>query len=428
MVQKISLFVLFLWSIANTAQVNNSSPYSYFGMGDITNQTTVSSSTMGGIGTAFSSGSEMNFLNPAGQSALQMTTFNIAGNSKFLNVSDNNASQDTNITTLSYLAIGFPITKKGGFVVGLQPNSSMGYNVIENITDADGDIVEINYYKGKGGTNRLFGSFGYEVIDNLSFGVEGEYIFGKTTNEITNAREAVVYSTKHLFVSKLKGASVKLGTQYKKEIKGLNISTGATVKFGNEINTNSNETFYTFSYINGGEVVKDVLIDNEDISGNVSRPLQWSVGAGIGKANNWYTSINYTAQNATSFHNVISVNNNRVQYNPSSSLNLGGYWIPKVNSLTNYWDRVAYRAGFRYQDTGLAIKPVSATEDFTSINDFGMSFGLGLPVGNQMSKLNIGFEYGSRGGLENGLIKEEYYNIRLSLNLVDKWFKKNKIY
>lgn len=52
--------------------------------------------------------------------------------------------------------------------------------------------------------------------------------------------------------------------------------------------------------------------------------------------------------------------------------------------------------------------------------------GLGLPVGNAFSSINLGFEYGRRGTTFDGLIKENYANVFLSLSLSDKWFVKRK--
>jgi hypothetical protein len=64
---------------------------------------------------------------------------------------------------------------------------------------------------------------------------------------------------------------------------------------------------------------------------------------------------------------------------------------------------------------------------FIDIKDFGISFGLGLPIGNQLTRLNISAEYGKRGEKTNSLIQENYVNLRLGLNLAEKWFQKNKI-
>ena len=64
--------------------------------------------------------------------------------------------------------------------------------------------------------------------------------------------------------------------------------------------------------------------------------------------------------------------------------------------------------------------------EFTSINDYGISFGLGLPIG-RYSKIDTSFEYGQLGSTDNGLTKESYFNFRLALAFGDKWFTRRQI-
>jgi hypothetical protein len=55
-----------------------------------------------------------------------------------------------------------------------------------------------------------------------------------------------------------------------------------------------------------------------------------------------------------------------------------------------------------------------------------MSFGVGLPVGNVFSNANIGFEFGKRGTQKQNLIQENFYTLKISLSLNDRWFEKRK--
>jgi hypothetical protein len=229
-------------------------------------------------------------------------------------------------------------------------------------------------------------------------------------------------------MSRLSGASFKLGGQYEKEIKEkITARIGATVQLENSINADSDEYFYNFDYSAGAAISHDTLIANTNVAGKITRPMKLGAGLGIGKKNNWFVGMDYTSQQALNFDPSIFINNNKIRYEDASSLKFGGFWVPKSNSLTSYWNRVIYKAGFHYDNTGLAIKTQPTATEYTSINDFGISFGLGLPIGNQLSEINLGFEYGKRGRTDNGLVQENYYNLRLSLNLVDKWFRKNKI-
>ena len=88
----------------------------------------------------------------------------------------------------------------------------------------------------------------------------------------------------------------------------------------------------------------------------------------------------------------------------ASTLSIGGFYIPKYDSFNRYWKRIVYRAGIRFEDTGLRIN----NED---IKEFGISFGVGLPVGRIFSNANLGFEFGSRGVQYSQLSERKFYKI-----------------
>ena len=75
----------------------------------------------------------------------------------------------------------------------------------------------------------------------------------------------------------------------------------------------------------------------------------------------------------------------------------------------------------RFEKTGLVIKD-------ESIKEFGISFGVVLPIGDTrlLSNANIGLELGQRGTTKNNLIQENFINVQLSLSLNDRWFQKRK--
>ena len=141
-----------------------------------------------------------------------------------------------------------------------------------------------------------------------------------------------------------------------------------------------------------------------------------NLGAGFGVAHKWFVGVNYfnTSKGLT---NPLESNTN-VKYKATSRLSVGGFYIPKYNSFTSYISRVVYRVGTRFEKTGLVLNN-------QPIEDFGINFGLGLPVGG-LSKINIGVELGQLGTLNSGLIKENYGNIMLGFSLSDLWFIKRK--
>ena len=145
------------------------------------------------------------------------------------------------------------------------------------------------------------------------------------------------------------------------------------------------------------------------------------------KSKKWAASLDYSFQDKIELGGNLLNRNPKLAFRKSSQLSLGGFYIPKYNSISSYWDRVIYRAGVRSQQTGIMVDGSGNGTQFNDVNDFGISFGVGLPMSNEISRLNLGFEFGKRGTTDNGLIEESYFNFKLGLLLSNKWFRKREI-
>jgi hypothetical protein len=427
MIKKILIAFLLLTSVAFLAQRTNSSPYSYFGIGEEFSGTTVEQSSMGGIGVAFNHYKYLNFTNPAAYADLRYTVYSFGVLNNDLTVKSGTSNQNVNSTSLSYFALGFPIGRKAGLSFGLQPVSSVGYSLTNSIKDSNGDTSEISLFAGNGGVNRIYSSFGIKVAKGLSLGLEADYSFGNVDNSITNQRANVSLGTKYNEVTVLEGTSIKLGAQYQKELKNkLILNAGATFKFGNNLNVTGNDYLYSLTFNQSGfESPRDTVSSNE-INGKFNLPFKSILGLGMGKQDKWYAGVEYENQDAISTKGLLASTNGAYRYGNSNRISLGGFYLPKINSISNYWNKVTYRAGVRFEKSGLLVDGSGNNTNFIPIDDFGMSFGLGLPL-KQLSTVNMGFEFGKKGTTNNNLIEENYFNFRLSLSLTDNWFIKRKI-
>jgi hypothetical protein len=427
MIKKILVAFLLLTSVTFLAQRTNSSPYSYFGIGDEFSQTTVEQSSMGGIGVAFNHYKYLNFTNPAAYSDLRYTTYSFGILNNDLTVRSGDTKQNVNSTSLSYFALAFPIGKKAGLSFGLQPVSSVGYSLTNSITDSDGDISEISLFSGNGGVNRIYSSFGIKVAKGLSVGVEADYSFGNVDNSIINQRVDVTLATKYKETTFIEGFSVKLGAQYQKELKNkLVLNAGATFKLENDLKVTGDDYLYSLSLGSSGFEVPRDTISTTTIDGEFNLPYKAILGVGIGQFDKWYAGLEYENQDAISTSALLASANGAYRYGSSNRFSLGGFYLPKINSISSYWNRVTYRAGVCFEKTGLLVDGSGNNTNFTPIDDFGISFGLGLPL-QRLSTMNMGFEFGKRGTTQNNLIQENYFNFRLSLSLTDTWFIKRKI-
>lgn len=421
MIKRITLFVFVLSSAIITAQKNNTSPYSFFGIGEETSYKTVEEIHMGEIGVAYKNPLKLSFSNPASLASLRLTNYSLGVESKLLRITDGTNSGSASSSALSYLALGFPVSEKAAFSFGLQPNTTVGYSLTEEFRDDEDTLTEVNLYTGEGGTNKVFAGFGINLFKDFNVGIEGSYIFGNIENKLLNRRDEVILATMHKTKSTLKGFNVRIGAQYDTKLnEKLMLSTGAVIDLESNLKNEGNEYLYTLVNTSTDiESPRDTLVNNS-INSTIKKPLRTTLGLGIGEENKWYAGVEYSFQNALNFEDGILNSNTKISYAKSSRISLGGFYTPKYNSISNYWQRVTYRAGVKYKETGLVV-------DNTSINDFGMSFGVGLPVGQQLSNLNLGLEFGKRGEKNNGLVKENYINLRLSLTLNDKWFLKKTL-
>ncbi|CAM1371922.1 hypothetical protein [Tenacibaculum xiamenense] len=428
MIKRFILGILTLGTTTIVAQRNSASPYSYFGIGENFDQLTVEQSSMGGIGVAMKDTYHLNFTNPAANADLRVTTYAIGGSLSFLTLKESNGSSSGKSTNLRYIALGLPLGKKMGLTVGLQPFSSVGYGLLNSTYSGD-DLLEISRFTGSGGTNRLYAGFGAYLFKGFSVGAEASFIFGNIENNIFNQKNNVSLGTKYEEELNIRGGQFKFGAQYETELKNkLKFNTGATVVLESDLSATGSERLYSLTLSNTGiEQGRDTLY-TRNISGNITMPYKAAFGVGLGKTDKWYVGINQEFRKAITTSNGINTATNGYQYESGRKLSMGGYYIPKINSISSYWDRVTYRAGVRFEKLGVLVDGLGTGQNLTSIDDFGINIGIGLPLPKLLSNVNLGFEYGQRGTINNNLVKENYFNMKLSLSLNSlNWFIKRKI-
>ncbi len=421
----IVIFATLFFSISSFAQLNNTSVYSYFGIGDRNDLGSTENISMGGIGVALHDSQQINFKNPAANANLKLTSYAVGLVNKRMTSKQNDDSQKAMATHLSYLAMGFNFNDRGGVSFGLQQNTTVGYDLLTKTYEGDdssNDLLEASFYQGDGGTNKIFFGAGYEVVKGLDIGIQGNYIFGKTENIILNEIAGNSLISKYETISNVKGFIVDVGFQYRRKLsEKINLHIGGNFELNNEFDIDEQEYLYSVA-----STPRDTILNNSN-KAKLINPLKSTLGVGFGKENKWYAGANYSFQNALDLVESINLRDS-FKYQNYSKFSVGGFYTPKFNSLLKYWNRVTYRAGFNFEQSGLMVDNDAGSGNFNSINSFGISFGVSLPVGKQISNLNIGFEYGKRGSTNNGLIQENYLNLRLGLSFNDKWFKKKQIF
>jgi hypothetical protein len=343
--------------------------------------------------------------NPAAYSKLRLTAYSAGISHKQYRLKDWNEEQNISVTNLDYLSIAFPLAKNAGMGFGIMPYSSVGYTL--NSTSTNGQGAEVtNFFTGEGGLNRLYASIGFEPIKNLSLGVTANFNFGTLDN-----RE-----------SKINGYDFNYALNYNPTIKDkYTLYTSVLVNTQGNLISKNTQTLGSFSLSNGNNVeVVDVDLDASNLRNTELKvPTRTTVGLGFGENKKWFLGAEYSFQQLSDFDNrFLGLEN--VDYTDANTYAFGGYWVPDYRSLSGYYKRITYRAGLRYDVSGLVVNN-------KEINNFGITFGLGLPLGTSFSNLNLGFELGKRGTTDANLIEESYFKVNVGLSLNDRWFQQRKI-
>lgn len=393
-----------LLSLYSFAQEGTASPYSYYGIGVAKFQGTVENKSMGGLGILPDS-IHVNLQNPASLSALKFTEFSVGGTYNTVRLKNESKTEKARRTTLDYLLVAFP-AKKMGISFGLMPYSAVGYK-IEKITS-----FSSSRYLGNGGVNKVFVGAGYKIMPKLSIGADLDYNFGKTERTSQVFINDVQNGTGEVRTSQISGLSFNAGLIYKSKLKKYDFVSSFTISPSTNL-TSKNTSFIStipFTPTTGSSQ------ENEVADSKVKIPSKLSFGAGLGEIKKWFVGFESTFQGSSSYGTIYDTN---VSFENATKLSLGGYYTPNYNSFSNYYKKITYRAGLRYENTGLIVNS-------KSINDSALTLGLGLPVGGTVSSINFGMEYGKRGTTNAGLIQENYLNISIGLSFSDKWFVKRK--
>lgn len=406
----ILIFVAFTTGIF--AQNTTLSPYSHFGDGQPASNRTVENSSIGGV-TTYADSTQFSLENPATLGKLSFVQYRIGLGYKSTNLESSQGSEPVSTSSLNYLALSVP-TKHFVFSFGLKPKTSIGYRILTT-EEVDGE-EQRNSFSGTGGVNSTFLAFAFTPFEGLSLGASAFYNFGFTEKTFTRSINAVQLNTQVFNRSELSGINYTLGMHYNKTVfSNYNLQVSAAYSPNSTLDSTNSRIISTINPAGGIDSQEEIELGGMEYTSNKTF-AETTFGLGLGKSQQWFFGGTYSST-AKGAINPLETNPD-VAYLSSSRFSLGGFYIPEYNSFTNYLKRVVYRVGARWENTGLALKN-------QAIKDFGITFGLGLPLGI-LSKLNIGVEVGQLGTQNAGLIKENYTNIMLGFSLSDVWFVKRK--
>ena len=435
---KTVLFVFFMTicvlSFAQDGTYGAYSPYSIYGVGDISKEGTAYNKSMGGVGIATRNRRFINYLNPAAVTARDslafMADFGISEKNTLYRQGDMKSAKNT--FNIYDLILSFPIWRSSAFMVGITPFSDVGYDFSrvetdKNIIGNTGNITYSSY--GKGSVYQAFIGAGATFWKRLSVGAEMIYYFGnidKVTNmDYTNSSYRSVNSGHDLTV---RGVTGKFGLQYEQRLGGnVSMIVGATYRM--KTNVKGYSTSYRFA---NQSSVSDTLSYRVDTlaQNNIGFGDELGVGLSIKGGEQWSVEFNYLRSDWTKsgfesvggFSSVSSRPNTQnavFSSTVSQSFRVGFELVPNRNDIRYYFKRCSYRAGFYYDKSYYKLNG-------ENVNNMGITIGVTLPVFRWYNGISIGVDFGQRASTRNNMIREQYVMFNLGFNIHDIWFQKTQ--
>jgi len=405
-------FGLLFIATTTSAQNSTSSPYSYYGVGELMENGSGNSISMGGTSLAYRGGGVLNINNPASLAHVDSLKFifNVGMAAKFTNMNQGQKKDFFNDYNLTKVAFGFKVSPRYSTAFSVSPYSSLGYDITKReLVNGDTDYM-IRSLKGSGGLNQLTWSNGVKVTKNLSLGVNGIYVFGNNTrSEVINLESGsdYVYRNNSELISQ--GLYFNLGAQYEMNVGKYVLNLGA--KYQPKIGVSAKQKIEVTNFSGSAGAVRH---EDED-RGAFDVPESYGLGFGMNKGKQFWLGADYMHEKWSDTQ-IFDEDND---LSDRDKFSFGMEYNANDGYARKFLKKMTYRLGGFY-DTGY-IKFESE-----KISTMGVSFGVGIPMARQTGMINLAVEFGMTGTTDNNLVREDFTRITVDINLFERWFVKRK--
>jgi len=399
------------------SQNNTNSPYTRFGYGDISDTNNGEQRAMGGVAIGSREKTSINTVNPASYSVVDSMTFQLdLGLSGLASRLSNKTGGTTKYNAnLEYITMQFPLTKWLGFSAGALPYSFVGYNFYSKDTLFVNDVINNTIVKrdtsaytktfaGVGGFSQVYMGVSAKLFDHISLGINAYYMFGTINNyrDLTYTSKNYTGTTQY---NTLKANSFR----FRYGLQAFNT-------FAEKHDVTLGLIYEQKTKLNGSYVssTSGVLTDSLPAKYGFETPTMFGVGLHYTFDKRISVGLDYSLQQwkDAQFAGKIDSLGNR------SKLALGFEFIPNPEGK-KYFDRVKFRGGINISDAYFRVG------DKALPKNFGVSFGLGLPLRGTNTVLNASLEYGKIGA--TSLLREDYFKFTFNINFNERWFFKRKL-
>ena len=429
------------------SSVSTYSPYSMYGMGELTTPGNAIQQSMGGIGVAMFSTTMANMMNPAafGYTPQQSFLFDFGidgghyrNNQEKYGTTTSKVKTAYNTINIHNIAFQMPLAKGLGLGFGLSPYSNVGYSMYNDDLSSSiaGNVGRVRYqYYGDGNITDVKAGIGWAPFRKLSLGAALVYYWGNikrsynamVSDVITGSGEySSTVGTDTYDVSKFKAQFGIMWNPLLDLKKERILTLGATYDLGGPVEPNITKYVYV------DNILTSTVREENESSLPLRLPQQISGGI-FYQTPKVRFGVDYVYQDWGSQNTDFIESGGRgveVAYTDTHTIKAGFEIIPRRSDVSNYANRMSYRVGARYGD-------YYQTFGGCKVHQYVVTAGVGLPVKLfGRSSVDLGFEYGHRdpasesimvNDVKVGMIKQNYFKFSLGLSLFgERWFYRYK--
>lgn len=421
-----TLFLLASSALAQSddGKATSGSVYSKIGIGYPSGMANTSARSMGLLGVSYNDTFVGSLANPAlwGSTVYGLGVGGVGLNS--YNASDASGSATNTNFSVNQFQLQLPIIRgKLGVSGSFSPVTEANFRTYEQYTEVIGDNIQdetLNYSienRGKGGANRAELGLGWKINSKISVGYAVSVVFLSMDDEfVAQFPQSPYRNTNFTVETDGTGWGHRIGTfiQLPNFLKdddelGLGISVSLPV----ELDSERKQT----GVVDNGAVNLRRELQNTD--GPIKLPLKISGGASYRPSNLLMVGLEGFYEGWSGYENDFKPSEEQM-FVDRYKIGLGMQYFPYVRGSTNFLSSFKYRAGASY-DTG-HLKLMGQR-----INTLKFALGIGIPSPRSNSSIDLSFEYGIRGTHTSGLVKENIWGVRLSLNLAEIMFFRPKL-
>lgn len=385
------------------------SPYSRYGIGLLSDQSTGITQSMGGVGAGFRNENTLNLKNPASYSAVDTLTFvaDLGLSLQNANFEENGVKMNTRNAFVDHMAMQFRIRPRIGMTVGFAPFSNVGYQFSSTSVvrrDEDGEIKASNTYSGSGGVRQFIVGLGWRPVDWLSVGANGSYLTGDITHQIYNS-----YSTSDV-QSRVK--------TYDAEMKAFKFDFGVqgTIKTGEGNSLVLGVTYSPMQKLKSEVLVTDVHSSSDTVTLKDAFRLPEQLSAGF--SYKWKNKMLAADVSYQSWSKALFFGEEGGSDRLQAAL---GFRICPDETNRNILKHTYYQAGVHVS------QPYIKVGNNKGPMEYGLTAGFSVPISNaynSMSFLHVSAQYTRIQPQVKGMITENYLGINIGVTFLERWFMK----